>query len=128
MFLSQEIDKKLCINYTKLYTYVRFCMIFVLLNRSYSTNTQPIWKRQYPGGAWETQVCSYYYLNLIIFILIDIIDIIVPDHGTRTPTNGSAVLLSRVSVCITWPVYCIAIGGSSGHVIRTYVLHIYVLV
>ena len=36
---------------------------------------------------------------------------------TRTPSNGSAVLLSRVSVCITLPVYCTAIGGSSGDVI-----------
>ena len=49
--------------------------------------------------------------------LIDIIDNIIyrPDHVTRTPTNGSAVLLSLVSVCITWSVYCTAIGGSSGH-------------
>ena len=44
-----------------------------------------------------------------------------PEQVTRTPTNGSAVLLSRVSVCITWPVYCTAIG----HVIRTYILHTY---
>ena len=44
------------------------------------------------------------------------------EHVTRTPTNGSAVLLSCVSVCITWPVYCTAIVGSSGHVIRTYIL------
>ena len=28
-----------------------------------------------------------------------------PEHVTRTPTNGSAVLLSRVSVCIMSPVY-----------------------
>ena len=28
------------------------------------------------------------------------------EHVTRTPTNGSAVLLSRVSVFITRPVYC----------------------
>ena len=34
-----------------------------------------------------------------------------PEHVTRTITNGSAVLLSRVSVCITWQVYCTAIGG-----------------
>ena len=36
--------------------------------------------------------------------------------------------LSRAFVCITWPVYCTAIGGSSGHVVRTYILHVYVLV
>ena len=29
-----------------------------------------------------------------------------PYYVTRTPTNGSAVLLSRVSVCIMSPVYC----------------------
>ena len=28
-----------------------------------------------------------------------------PEHVTRTPTNGSVVLLSRVSVCIMSPVY-----------------------
>ena len=43
------------------------------------------------------------------------------EHVTRTPTNGSAVLLSCVSVCITWPVYCTANVGSSGHMIRTYI-------
>ena len=41
------------------------------------------------------------------------------EHVTRTPTNGSAVF-SRVSVCITWPVYCTVIGGSSGHLIRKF--------
>jgi len=50
-----------------------------------------------------------------------------PEHVTRTPTNDSAVLLSHVSVCITWPVYCTVIGRSSCH-IRTYILHITVLV
>ncbi len=29
-----------------------------------------------------------------------------PEHVTRTPTSSSAVLLSRVFVCMTWPVYC----------------------
>ena len=46
--------------------------------------------------------------------LIDIIDNIIHVSGTRTPTNGSAVVLSSVSVSITWPVFCTAIGGSSG--------------
>ena len=41
-------------------------------------------------------------------------------YVTRTPTNGSAVSLLRVSVRITLPVYCTAIGGCSGYVIRTY--------
>ena len=47
-----------------------------------------------------------------------------PEYVTRTPTNGSAVLLSRVSVYITCPVYCTDIGGSSVHVIRTYLTYI----
>ena len=38
-----------------------------------------------------------------------------PDRVTRTPTDGSAVLLPCVSVGIKLPVYCTAIGGSSGH-------------
>ena len=38
---------------------------------------------------------------------------------TRTPTNGSAVLLSRVSICIKWPINCTPFWGSSGHMIRT---------
>ena len=45
-----------------------------------------------------------------------------PEHVTGTPTNGNAVLLSRVSVCVTLPVYWTAIGGSFSHVIRKYVL------
>ena len=40
----------------------------------------------------------------------------------------STVLLSLVSVCIMWPVHCTVIGGISGHVIRMYILYIYVLV
>ena len=52
--------------------------------------------------------------------LIDKMDniIIRPQHVTRTQTNGSAVFLSIVSFCILWPLFCTAIGGSSGHVIR----------
>ena len=38
---------------------------------------------------------------------------------TSTSTNGSAVSLSCVFVCITWPVYCTAIGGSSGDLFNT---------
>ena len=58
--------------------------------------------------------------------LIDIIDNIImrPEHVTRTPTNGSAVLLSHVTSWITWPVHCTAIGGSSGHVVRIYLTYI----
>ena len=42
------------------------------------------------------------------------------NHVTRTITNGRVVYWSRVSACITWPLYCTVIGGISGKVIRTY--------
>ena len=46
----------------------QFGIKVVIINcRSYSTNTQPIWKLLYPTGAWESQVCSYY--NFLILIL-----------------------------------------------------------
>ena len=45
MFLSSEIDIKLCQIYTKIYIF-DIC-IKISLNRSYSANTQPIWKRRY---------------------------------------------------------------------------------
>ena len=50
-----------------------------------------------------------------------------PEHVARTPTNGSAVLLSRVTSISRDQIYCTAIGGGSGHEIRTYILHINVL-
>ena len=36
---------------------------FAGFNRSYSANMQPIWKRWYLRGAWNTLGCSYSYLN-----------------------------------------------------------------
>ena len=55
--------------------YMRFCMRFVVLNRSYSTNTQPIWKWLYPTEAWESQICSCYsFFYFCLAFLIDIID------------------------------------------------------
>ena len=76
MFLSREIDKRLCQIYMKIHIYA-----ISYENRSSSTNTQPIWKRRYSTGAWESQVCYYYSFFLKI--------------GTRTSANGSAVSLSR---------------------------------
>ena len=51
MFLSWEIDKKTVSN---LYenVYIKLCIKIVGLNRSYSANTQPIWKPRYPRGAY----------------------------------------------------------------------------
>ena len=61
-FCLREIDIKLCQNYAK--TYVRFCIWFIVLNRSYLTNTQPIWKQGYPRGAGETKVPLSSFLKL----------------------------------------------------------------
>ena len=49
-----------------------FVICIKVLNISYSTNMQPIWKRRYPTGAWESKVCSYY--NFFLACLTDIID------------------------------------------------------
>ena len=54
--------------------------------------------------------------------LIVIIDNIIYESGTcqchQNSNRSSTVLLSCVSICISWPVYCTTIGGSSGHVIH----------
>jgi len=77
---------------------MQFCLKVVVLNRSYSTNMQPIWKRLHPTGAWESQVCSYY--NFFAF-LIDIINNTITYslynlyYVTITSANGSAVYWSR---------------------------------
>ena len=39
-------------------TYVRFLIKVVAINRSYSTITQPIWKRLYLTATWKSQVFS----------------------------------------------------------------------
>ena len=72
-----------------LFIYMRFCINVVVLNRSYS-NTQPIWKQQYPTAAWESQVCSIY--NLFLFCIFNRYNWY---YVTRTSANGSAVSLSR---------------------------------
>ena len=67
MFLSREIDIKLCQNYTKTYKYkilYKIRSIKQIIFNKYATNLKTT---IYPRVAWETQVCSYYYLNLIIF-------------------------------------------------------------
>ena len=96
-------------------------------------------KEKWKTETWESQELNDTYIYLIFLsreidiklcqtIPKRIYENILPYHVTRTPSNGSAVLLSRASVCITWPVYCTVIGGRSGHVISTYISQIYVLV
>ena len=53
---------------TFLHGYVKTYVIrfgIKILIRSFSANTQPIWKRRDTRGTWKTQVCFYYYLTLI---------------------------------------------------------------
>ena len=63
MFLSRE-NKWNCVNIIPKRIHIGFWIRFVVLNRSDSTNTLQIWKLGYPRRHWETQVYSYYYLNL----------------------------------------------------------------
>ena len=57
MFLSREIDIKLCPNYTNIYIYIyiQFCIKVIGLNRSYSANTQPM-AVQCTGHVIQTEI------------------------------------------------------------------------
>ena len=69
MFLSREFDIKLCQNYTKIHKYATLYKK-VFINRSYSAITQPIWKRLYPTGAWESIIFLFY---ILIDVIVNII-------------------------------------------------------
>ena len=96
---------------------MHFCIKVIDLRRSYTTNTQPIWKQQYPTGAWESQACSQYIFFYFVFS-IDIVDNIItytpysPYDVTGTSANGSAVSLSHDTdgnlICI---VQCLRFSG-----------------
>ena len=107
--------------YQKVNVYcARFRIRFVDLNRSYSTNTQTtIFQRSLKNSGLLLLLFEF---NNFSF-LIDIIENISNTSESRDQNshyNGSAVALSHVSVCITWLVYCTAIGWISGDLIRTY--------
>jgi len=54
------------------------------------------------GGVWETQVCSYYYLNLITFsFLIDIIDNIIYASGTCHQNSNQWQYFCHVSPSVS---------------------------
>ena len=111
MFLSQKIDIKMCQIYTD-FIYIQFCIKIGGLNISFSTNTQQIWKRLYPTGAWESQVCSYYIFDFFFFIFnrYDIIDNIITYNPyssyyvARTSANDSTVSYVTQTE-ITWPLF-----------------------
>ena len=110
MFLSREIDLKLFQNYT----IFKICRIKQIIFNKYATNL----KTTISQRVWETQICSYYYLNLIIInfsFLIDIIDNIIYASGTChqnsnqlqcskvvTETLDQYTAMPLVIVLVTW--------------------------
>ena len=117
MFLSQKIEIKRCQNYTKAYIYeilYKIRSIKQTILKKYSTNMKMTISHRI------LRISDLLLLKFFIFYFALYRDIIAniimyslysPYYVTRTFTNVSAVSLSRVSVCITWPVYCTAIGG-----------------
>ena len=107
LFVSQKINK-LCQSYTK----TNICKIFYTI----CSIKQIIFNKYAPNLKTSISQRSLSRLrNLSLFLLlfdfnnfsflIDKIDIIIyASDVTRTSINGSAILLSCVSVCITWPV------------------------
>ena len=70
-------------NYTEMYIYIlKFCLRFIKLNRSYSTNAQAIWKQRY---KWIYKL-----------IFIDIIDNII--YASRTCHQNSNQWQSSIIV------------------------------
>ena len=120
MFLSREIDIKL----------YNICSVKQILFDKYATNL-------------KTTISQRSLRNLVVLQLliefnnfsysIDIINNIIYTSGpchelALQPMECSIVKKKCASVCITCPVHCITIGGSSGQLIPPCRLHIYILV
>ena len=129
MFLSREIDIKLCQNSAKIHIYIytifykssRYKQIIIF--NKYATNLKTIISHR---GLRISGLLLLQFLDFYFAFLVDIIDNIItyspysPYYVTRTSANGSALSLSCDSETeITWPVYCTAIGFSSGDLIQT---------
>ena len=124
MFLSREVNIKLCQNYTKMYIckmLYKICSIRQIIFIKYATNLKT---------AISQRSLKTSGLLLLLFefnnfsFLIDIID------NSMSPKFQPIAVQYYCHISqsdITWPVYCSAIGGSS-HVIRMYILHIFILV
>ena len=100
MFLSREIDKKNCVNIIHKSVCTKFCIKIVGFKqiRNQSENDD------IPEKPEKLRFALVIIYNFNFAFLIDIIDKIFtysPYYVTRTSTNGSAVSLSRVSMCIT---------------------------
>ena len=113
MFLSREIDIKLCQNYTKTYMYLyNSCSIKQIIFSKYATNL-------------KTTISHSLKISDLLLFVLDIIDNIITYslyssfYVTRTSTNGSAVYWLRDTDGDMWQRYYTAIGGSSGNIILT---------
>ena len=120
---------KYCVNIIPKQIQIRLCVRFVVLKRSYSANTQPIWKQRYPRGAKVTYVCLLLFEFNNFSFLIGIIDNIMYASGT-CHQNSNQWQCSIIVTCLRLyhETSILPIGESSGHVIRTFILHIYILV
>ena len=125
MFLSREIEIKLCQNYTKTFIYqilYKIRSIKQTIFNKYATNLKKTISHR---SQRISDLLMLQFFNFYLSFLIDIIDHIItyslysPYYVTRTSTNGNAVHWSRNTDRDTWPVYGTAISGSSGDVIRT---------
>ena len=95
MFLSREIDIKLCKNYTKTYIYqilYKSCSVKHIIFNKYATNLKNDYIHEEPENLRFSTVIIFYF---VFCILIDITDNIItcslyrPYYVTRTSTNGS---------------------------------------
>jgi len=95
MFLSREIVLKLCQIYTKI-IYMQFCIKVVVLNRSYSANTQPIWKWLNTSKPENLRFAPLIFFLFCIFNRFNCTySPYSPYYVTITSSNGSAVYWSR---------------------------------
>ena len=89
MFLSREIDIKLCQNY------IKFCIHFVVLTDHIQQICNQSENYYIPQEPENLRFAPVIKLNSYFAFLIDIIDNIItyysPYYVTRTSTNGSAV-------------------------------------
>ena len=70
MFLSREIDMKLCQNYTKIYgkKTMEFCITSVGLNRSYSANRDIFAEYDLLKPTTFIQNCIYIFMNFRLIL------------------------------------------------------------
>ena len=62
-------------------------------------------------GVMQFENHNFSLTGVFLFLSFIMYSLYSPYYVSRTPTTGSAVPLSRVSVCITWPVYCTVNSG-----------------